>query len=333
MAIREVWEQYKKQRDGDHFTDNASFVFVPTASGARGYDAVRQFLSTAYDSRIISVKEKVIIQTIGENSVVEESETTINFISGDGAWLVPGVDSRYTIENQVVIPTITSASFEGDRISSIRVYWDQASALKQLRLISDKNSWPIVSDRQVDAIRDISSAHLNPFGKTDHLSAGIGKMNLNQPAGRRPVHTSSRVNQPGGTGGKSTIFDDMRSDAHEDIVQRGKRHTSRVNQPGGTGGKTSSLFGDSDTTSEDNTNRRFNSNKNVSQFSIGGDDDSQHDTSSITGSSRRRGKSQFESSVELGDDGGNPPPQRSSVKPSSRILRPPGGGGSQFTFG
>uniref|UniRef100_U9UPG4 SnoaL-like domain-containing protein n=1 Tax=Rhizophagus irregularis (strain DAOM 181602 / DAOM 197198 / MUCL 43194) TaxID=747089 RepID=U9UPG4_RHIID len=298
MAIREVWEQYKKQRDGDHFTDNASFVFVPTASGARGYDAVRQFLSTAYDSRIISVKEKVIIQTIGENSVVEESETTINFISGDGAWLVPGVDSRYTIENQVVIPTITSASFEGDRISSIRVYWDQASALKQLRLISDKNSWPIVSDRQVDAIRDISSAHLNPFGKTDHLSAGIGKMNLNQPAGRRPVHTSSRVNQPGGTGGK-----------------------------------TSSLFGDSDTTSEDNTNRRFNSNKNVSQFSIGGDDDSQHDTSSITGSSRRRGKSQIESSVELGDDGGNPPPQRSSVKPSSRILRPPGGGGSQFTFG
>ncbi|CAG8439489.1 21295_t:CDS:10 [Rhizophagus irregularis] len=331
--IEEVWEQYKKQRDGDHFTDNASFVFVPTASGARGYDAVRQFLSTAYDSRIISVKEKVIIQTIGENSVVEESETTINFISGDGAWLVPGVDSRYTIENQVVIPTITSASFEGDRISSIRVYWDQASALKQLRLISDKNSWPIVSDRQVDAIRDISSAHLNPFGKTDHLSAGIGKMNLNQPAGRRPVHTSSRVNQPGGTGGKSTIFDDMRSDAHEDIVQRGKRHTSRVNQPGGTGGKTSSLFGDSDTTSEDNTNRRFNSNKNVSQFSIGGDDDSQHDTSSITGSSRRRGKSQIESSVELGDDGGNPPPQRSSVKPSSRILRPPGGGGSQFTFG
>lgn len=108
MAIEEVWEQYKKQRDGDHFTDNASFVFVPTASGARGYDAVRQFLSTAYDSRIISVKENVINQTIGENSVVEESETTINFINGDGAWLVPGVDSRYTIDNQVVIPTVSS---------------------------------------------------------------------------------------------------------------------------------------------------------------------------------------------------------------------------------
>uniref|UniRef100_A0A1D1Z6B5 Hematological and neurological expressed 1-like protein n=1 Tax=Anthurium amnicola TaxID=1678845 RepID=A0A1D1Z6B5_9ARAE len=334
MSIGEIWEQYKKQRDGDHFTDNASFVFVPTASGARGYDAVRQFLSTAYDSRILIVKEKVIVQTIGENSIVEESETTIKFINGEGVWLAPGVDSRYMIDNQVVIPTVTSASFEGDRISSIRVYWDQASALKQLRLISDKNSWPIVGDRQVDAVRDISSSHLNPFGKTDHLAAGVAKMNLNQqqvPPGRRPVHTSSRVNQPGGTGGKSTIFDDMSSSTYEDNVQRGKRLSSRVNQPGGTGGRSSSLFGDSDT-QDDNAQRRFNSNKNTSQFSIG-EDDSQYDISSITGSTRRRGKSQFESSVELGDDGGNSSPQRSSVKPSSRILRPPGGGGSQFTFG
>src|SRR6266498_3904839 len=108
MSIREIWEQYKRQRDGDHFTDNASFVFVPTASGARGYDAVRQFLSTAYDSRVLRVKENIVVQTIGENSIVEESETIINFINGEGVWLVPGVDSRYTIESQVVIPTVST---------------------------------------------------------------------------------------------------------------------------------------------------------------------------------------------------------------------------------
>jgi hypothetical protein len=110
MFIGDVWEQYKKQRDGDYFTDNASFVFVPTASGARGYDAVRQFLSTAYDSRTISVREKVIIRTTGENSIVEESETTIIFNSGDGVWLAPGVDSRFMIDSQVVIPTVSSSS-------------------------------------------------------------------------------------------------------------------------------------------------------------------------------------------------------------------------------
>src|SRR5437763_2424899 len=107
MTIGEVWEQYKKQRDGDYFTDNASVVFVPTASGARGYDAVRQFLSTAYDSRILNVKDKVIVQTIGDDSIVEESETMITFISGEGVWLAPGVDSRYTIDSKIVIPTVS----------------------------------------------------------------------------------------------------------------------------------------------------------------------------------------------------------------------------------
>ncbi|CAG8640832.1 12314_t:CDS:2 [Funneliformis caledonium] len=368
MSIREVWEQYKKQRDGDHFTDNASFVFVPTAAGARGYDAVRQFLSTAYDSRMLRVVERVLIQTIGENSIVEESETTINFINGDGVWLVPGIDGRYTIDSQVVIPTVTSAILEGDRISSIRVYWDQASVLKQLKLISDKNSsWPIVSDRQVDVVRDITSAHLNPFGRADRLAAGVARMNVNQPeiSSRRHVHITSRVNQPGGTGGKSSVFGD--NDSYEENNQRnrynsnknashfsfgdeeqnhvqkdaqitgseqqqtGRRnvHTSsRVNQPGGTGGK-SSVFGDSDTYDENSQRRRFNSEKNASHFSIGDDNHEAQQDTSISGSSKRRGKSQFESSVGFGDE----QQQRPSVKPSSRILKPPGGGGSQITFG
>jgi hypothetical protein len=46
--------------------------------------------------------------------------------------------------------------------------------------ISDKNSWPIVGEKQIDAIRDIASAHLNPFGKTDSLAAGVARLNLNR---------------------------------------------------------------------------------------------------------------------------------------------------------
>ncbi|CAI2176045.1 12096_t:CDS:2 [Funneliformis geosporum] len=373
MSILEVWEQYRKQRDGDYFTENVSFVFVATATGARGYDAVRQFLATAYDSRMLRVIDRVLIRTVGENSIVEESETTINFINGDGVWLVPGIDGRYTIDSQVVIPTVTSAVFEGDRISSIRVYWDQASVLKQLKLISDKNSsWPIVSDRQIDVVRDIAGAHLNPFGRADRMAAGVGRTNLNNQqeavSSRRQFHT----HQSGGGSGGSSVFGD--NDSYDDNSQRarfnsnknashfsigdaennnnnnnvqndapiagsvnidqqqyGRRpvHTSsRVNQPGGTGGK-SSVFGDSDSYDENAQNRRFNSNKNASHFSIGDGSNAQPHDSSISGSSKRRGKSQFESSVGFGDDN----QQRPSVKPSSRVLKPPGGGGSQITFG
>ncbi|CAG8700123.1 16522_t:CDS:2, partial [Cetraspora pellucida] len=204
MSIEQVWNEYKQQRDGDFFTDNASVVFVPTAAGARGNEATRNFLSAAYDTRLLSVKENVLYQTIGQATIVEESETTVNFVSGEGAWLVPGIDSRYTVDNHVLFPTVTVATFEGGKISSIRVYWDQATVLKQLKLIGDKNTWPVLGERQLDAVKDTSNAILNPFGRVEPIAA---RMNPNQTSsGRRNVHTSSRVNQPGGTGGKSTIF-------------------------------------------------------------------------------------------------------------------------------
>ncbi|CAG8517462.1 9292_t:CDS:1 [Acaulospora colombiana] len=307
MSIEQIWDEYKRQRDGDYFTDGASVVFVSTASGARGYDAVRQFLAASYDPRVLKIKENVISRIVGQDSIVEESDTTINFVSGEGSWVVPGVDSRYLIDNSVVIPMVTTAKFEGERIISIRVYWDQASVLKQLKLISDKNSWPIVAERQVDALRDISGAHLNPFSRND-LAAGVSRMNINQqPPGRRDVHTSSRVLHPGGTGGKSSVFG-----------------------------------GDSDDTV---SNRRFNSNKNQSQFSIGDDNESVH-YERHTHSQKKMNPNSNASQIQIGGDypvdeqtnrrrneDPSVPGTRSQYKPSSRIMKPPGGGGSQITFG
>ncbi|CAG8467487.1 14683_t:CDS:1 [Acaulospora morrowiae] len=308
MSIEQIWDEYKQQRDGDYFTDSASVVFVPTASGARGYDAVRQFLAAAYDPRVLGIKENVIKRTVGPDSIVEELDTTISFVTGEGSWIVPGVDSRYLVDNKVVIPMVTTATFEGDRIISIRIYWDQASVLKQLKLVSDKNSWPIVSEKQVDALRDISSAHLNPFGRND-LAAGVSRMNISQPqpTGRRGVHTSSRVLQPGGTGGRSSVFGDDSEDSF----------TSRS---------------------------RYNSNKNQSQFSIG-EDNEQAPYERLTHSQKKMNPNSNASQIQIGDDfmddqlkkrgtGSNEDSgTRTAYKPSSRITKPPGGGGSQITFG
>src|SRR6185312_14291003 len=76
------------------------------------------------------------------------------------------------------------------------------------------------------------------------------------------------------------------------------------------------------------TNTKYNANKNASQFTIADDhDDNASVSSGISGSTRRPGKSQFESSVVIGDDtggrlGDNDPVGRSnaSMKPSSRYV-------------
>ncbi|CAG8438700.1 8720_t:CDS:2 [Ambispora leptoticha] len=359
MSIQQTWNEYKRHRDGDHFTDTATLLFVPTASGARGYDAVRQYLAAAYDTTKLSVKEKVIHRTISNDSIVEEAETTINFITGEGKWIIPGIDSRHTMDTTIVIPMVTIASFDLNRISSIRIYWDQASVLKQLKLITDKNSWPIVGERQIDGIRDVTNAYLNQFGKPD-LPAGVSQ---SSESTRRNVHTTSRVNQPGGAGGKSSVFGD---DAYEEPSRRFNQNkntsqfsfgggdeisgksdlpagisqssestrrnvhtTSRVNQPGGAGGK-SSVFGDD---AYEEPSRRFNQNKNTSQFSFGGGDDVQT-SGSITGSNKKY-FSRDQSTVTFGneDQSANQEQEQSTrFRTSSRIAKEPGGG-SQITFG
>src|SRR5436853_43830 len=106
MSLEQIWSDYKRNRDDDLYTDNASVVFIPTAAGARGYDAVRQFLAKAYDPRVLKISERAIYTTIGSDSIVEEAETSITFVSGDGSWVVPGIDSRHTIDNRVIIPMV-----------------------------------------------------------------------------------------------------------------------------------------------------------------------------------------------------------------------------------
>ncbi|KAG9307771.1 hypothetical protein G9A89_023336 [Geosiphon pyriformis] len=325
MSIQQTWEEYKRHRDGDHFTDSATVLFVPTASGARGYDAVRQYLSRAYDSHKLSVKEKVLYQTIGTDSIVEETETTIKFLTGEADWIIPGVDLRHTIDSTIVLPVVTIVTFDNDRISSLRLYWDQASALKQLKLITNKSSWPVTAERQIDAVRDITSAYLNPYSKP-LLSAGLTAHN--GEAGRRAAHTSSRVNQPGGTGGKSSVFGDSSDEPASRKFNQGK-NTSQFS------------FGDSnDDYQAPPSQRRMNYNAGRSQIEIR-DDDGGSTPASISGSNKKHfGKSEHHSSVQFGGTPQtlNPPQQQEQppaprVKPSSRILRPPGGGGSQITFG
>ena len=76
------------------------------------------------------------------------------------------------------------------------------------------------------------------------------------------------------------------------------------------------------------TATKYNANKNASQFTIADDhDDNASVSSGISGSGKRRGKSQFESSVVIGDDtdgrlGDNDPVGRSrnNVKTSSRYV-------------
>lgn len=54
----------------------------------------------------------------------------------------------------------TSVVFVNNKIQSIRYHWDQASILKQLKVITEKLQWPVIGEQQVDALYTINTVPL-----------------------------------------------------------------------------------------------------------------------------------------------------------------------------
>ncbi|KAG5188325.1 hypothetical protein JKP88DRAFT_27785 [Tribonema minus] len=50
-------------------------------------------------------------------------------------WMLPGVDPSETNDRTVQVPFVAVITFKGDKLQSERIYWDQATVLKQLGLI------------------------------------------------------------------------------------------------------------------------------------------------------------------------------------------------------
>ncbi|XJO72474.1 hypothetical protein BDV3_003585 [Batrachochytrium dendrobatidis] len=116
------------QQVGMHFADGASILYVPTAAGAQGKRAIEEFVKNVGRQSHIIENEQILSRMVGDQSVVEES--IVRLIHTDPIdWLLPGV--RPT-KKQIVFPMVTILSFdETGKIVSKRVYWDQASVLRQ----------------------------------------------------------------------------------------------------------------------------------------------------------------------------------------------------------
>ncbi|KAI5809907.1 hypothetical protein DFH27DRAFT_476462 [Peziza echinospora] len=87
--------------------------------------------------------EKVISAIETLDSIVLETETTIEFKTSGGSFL-PGLDDNFLIDQKATFPLIHIVNFENGLISQIRLYWDQATLLKQMGVIGRTGrNWPI----------------------------------------------------------------------------------------------------------------------------------------------------------------------------------------------
>ena len=105
---------------------------VPTMTGGVGHDALKRF----YKYHFIGVnppdfKLTPVSRTIGASSLVDEFVASFTHTT-EIDWLLPGIAPT---GHRVEIPMLAVVTFEGNKLASERIYWDQASVLVQVGLL------------------------------------------------------------------------------------------------------------------------------------------------------------------------------------------------------
>jgi carboxymethylenebutenolidase len=115
-------------------TDDAYINIVPLNINARGKDVVRAFYR---DILIPSVPDDlhatIVNRVIGERHLVDEVSFTLTH-STRMDWLLPNVPPTF---KKIEFDHIVVIEFRGNKIVGERVYWDQATVLRQAGLLKD----------------------------------------------------------------------------------------------------------------------------------------------------------------------------------------------------
>ncbi len=111
---------------------DASVNHVPVNTGGRGHDQLRVFYRDDFiPSWPDDLKMDLINRVVGDGQLVEELRLRFTH-SKVMNWFLPGVPPTH---KPVDIPLIVVVQFKGDKLACERIYWDQATVLRQVGLL------------------------------------------------------------------------------------------------------------------------------------------------------------------------------------------------------
>jgi carboxymethylenebutenolidase len=140
--MSKLWEEHTAHefvtRDAEAtvstMVEDAHVNHVPVMTGGRGKDALRAFYSRDFipcmppDTRLTPVS-----RTVGDERLVDEMIFSFTHTQ-EMPWMLPGVPPTNA---RVEIPLVAIVAFREGKLVSEHIYWDQASVLKQIGLLSD----------------------------------------------------------------------------------------------------------------------------------------------------------------------------------------------------
>jgi carboxymethylenebutenolidase len=118
----------------DTMVEDAYVNHVPVLTGGAGKSALRRFYSEDFIPKMPpDTKLTPISRTVGEDQLVDEMIFSFTH-SMEMPWLLPGIapTNRY-----VEVALVAVVRFRDGKLAHEHIYWDQASVLKQIGLLTD----------------------------------------------------------------------------------------------------------------------------------------------------------------------------------------------------
>jgi len=140
--LSELWDEHTAhefstrdtERTLETMVDDAYVNHVPVMTGGRGKTELRAFYSTDFIPRMPpDTRLTPVSRTVGEDQLVDEMIFSFTHTE-EMPWMLPGVAPT---NKHVEVPLVVIVKFRDGKLAHEHIYWDQASVLKQIGLISD----------------------------------------------------------------------------------------------------------------------------------------------------------------------------------------------------
>jgi len=174
--LARLWEEHTRHEFSTRDTeatletmvDDAYVNHVPVLTGGFGKDAMRIFYSRDFiPSMPPDTTLTPVSRTVGENQLVDEMIFSFTH-SQEMPWMLPGVAPS---NRRVEVPLVAIVRFRDGKLAHEHIYWDQASVLKQIGLLTDatlpvfgaETAWKVADplpEKQTDSShRNVGSNH------------------------------------------------------------------------------------------------------------------------------------------------------------------------------
>ena len=141
--LEQLWEEHTKYefatRDTEStlatMVEDAYVNHIPVMTGGFGKDELRRFYSERFipcmppDTTLTPIS-----RTVGKDQLVDEMIFSCTHTQ-EMPWMLPGVPPT---NRRVEVPLVAIVHFRDGKLAHEHIYWDQASVLKQIGLLTDE---------------------------------------------------------------------------------------------------------------------------------------------------------------------------------------------------